>query len=92
MRSLKELIVRAPRVSVAIKGPHHFSFRDRKTLGGMWGPIYDHILKAEFKDLYHKVWFLDVWDMTVARESRDVHPSSSIVKSMVNMFVDFVCS
>ncbi|XP_046567784.1 NXPE family member 3-like [Haliotis rubra] len=92
VRSLKELLARSPNVSVAIKGPHYFSFRDRKTLGGMWGPIYNHILKEEFKELYQKVWFLDVWDMTVAQESRDVHPSSSIVKSMVNMFVDFVCS
>ncbi|XP_046361354.2 NXPE family member 3-like isoform X1 [Haliotis rufescens] len=92
-RAIEELLIRSPNVMIAIKGPHNFVVEGKftTTLGGMWGPVYENILKQEFVDLNNRVVYLDFWDMTVALESEDIHPSEQIVKMMLNVFFGHVC-
>ncbi|XP_048251797.1 NXPE family member 3-like [Haliotis rufescens] len=65
--------------------------KPQTTQFGMWGPVYENILKQEFVGINNRVVYLDFWDMTVALESTANHPSSQIVKTMLDMFFGYVC-
>ncbi|XP_071092780.1 NXPE family member 4-like, partial [Haliotis cracherodii] len=90
-QAIEELLIRSPDVTIAIKGPHMVSGKPQTTQFGMWGPVYENILKQECVDLNNRVVYLDLWDMTVALESTANHPSSQIVKTMLDVFFGYVC-
>ncbi|XP_071091412.1 NXPE family member 3-like [Haliotis cracherodii] len=90
--AIENLLKRSPDVKIAIKGPHKFSVPKPITpLGGMWGPAYENILKREFVNLYDRVLYLDIWDMTVAFENEDIHPNGLLVNMMVQVFFGYIC-
>ncbi|XP_071116858.1 NXPE family member 3-like [Haliotis cracherodii] len=90
-QSVKRLLQRAPDVVVAIKGPHSFGPKNR-FIGGYWGPTYADIVKEEFRSLYHKVAYLDYWDMSVALHLEDVHPDADGVEQITKLFLGYACT
>ncbi|XP_071089067.1 NXPE family member 3-like [Haliotis cracherodii] len=90
--AIENLLKRSPDVKIAIKGPHKFSVPKPITpLGGMWGPAYENILKREFVNLYDRVLYLDIWDMTVAFENEETHPHDFLVNIMLKVFLGYIC-
>ncbi|XP_046563522.1 NXPE family member 3-like [Haliotis rubra] len=89
----ERLLIRSPDIKIVIKGPHYFiKHSTRNTLGGLWGPLYDKIIRQEFVSLYARVIYLDVWDMHVTGENSDVHPSEGLLKTMLRTLFGYVCS
>ncbi|XP_046550145.1 NXPE family member 3-like isoform X2 [Haliotis rubra] len=89
----ERLLIRAPDIKIAIKGPHYFiKHSTGNTLGGLWGPVYDKIIRQEFVSLYARVIYLDVWDMHVTDENSDIHPSEELLKTMLRTLFGYVCS
>ncbi|XP_046363439.2 NXPE family member 3-like isoform X1 [Haliotis rufescens] len=90
--AIENLLKRSPGIKIAIKSPHKFSVPKPVTpLGGMWGPAYENILKKEFVNLYDRVLYLDIWDMTVAFENEEIHPNGALVNMMLQVFLGFIC-
>ncbi|XP_067669919.1 NXPE family member 3-like [Haliotis asinina] len=90
--SIQKLLTRSPNIKLAIKGPHNYIHPiSNHTLGGLWGPIYESIIKQEFVALYDRVFYLDVWDMTIAVENANVHPDEHVVSMMIHTFLGYLC-
>ncbi|XP_046326570.1 NXPE family member 3-like isoform X2 [Haliotis rufescens] len=92
-QAIKRLLIRSPDVKIAIKGPHYFVVDNVvTTLGSMWGPVYDKIIRQEFVHLYDHVIYLDVWDMLISVESSGIHPSEQILNTMLRTLFGYVCT
>lgn len=46
-------------------------------------------LKDIFQDL--NVGVIDAWDMTVAYGINNVHPPEDVVRSQINIFLNYIC-
>ncbi|XP_071114443.1 NXPE family member 3-like [Haliotis cracherodii] len=88
--SAKNLLARAPNVTLAVRGPHAY-FRGTQSLISYWGLIYSDIWHEEFASLHDKIVYLDFWDLTMARPSADVHADMSIVHQMVHKMMSLLC-
>ncbi|XP_046325608.2 NXPE family member 4-like isoform X2 [Haliotis rufescens] len=88
--SAKNLLARAPNVTLAVRGPHAY-FRGTQSLLSYWGLIYSDIWHEEFASLHDKIVYLDFWDLTMARPSADVHADMSIVHQMVHKMMSLLC-
>ncbi|XP_046566004.1 NXPE family member 3-like [Haliotis rubra] len=90
--SLEHLFARAPKVKVAIKGPHAFHGLNKAGfVDDYFGPVYDSILRSELQHLQDHVIYLDYWDMTVACENVHIHPNVTIVQAMMDVMIKHVC-
>ncbi|XP_048246535.1 NXPE family member 3-like [Haliotis rufescens] len=91
--SIQKLLKRSPDIKIAIKGPHNYIHPiTNYTLDGLWGPIYENIIKQEFVGLYDQLVYLDIWDMTIAVENTDVHPTEDVVSTMIHTFLGYFCA
>ncbi|XP_067668088.1 NXPE family member 3-like [Haliotis asinina] len=91
--AIERLLLRSPDIKIAIKGSHYFiKHSTGNTLGGLWGPVYDKIIKQEFVALYDRVVFLDLWDMLVSVENSDIHPPEQFIKTMLRTLFGYVCT
>ncbi|XP_067664771.1 NXPE family member 4-like [Haliotis asinina] len=88
--SVKNLLARAPNVTIAVRGPHAF-FRPKLGLLSYWGLLYTNIWHEAFASLQHKLVYLDFWDMTMAKSSRNFHPPMGTVKEMVHNMMSLLC-
>ncbi|GFO05928.1 neurexophilin and pc-esterase domain family, member 5 [Plakobranchus ocellatus] len=92
-RATEDLLRRNPNARVMIRAPHHAYNGWNPIYGGdLTVPIYIQLLRREFKGLYHKVIFLNLWDMTVAGENTDYHPDEWIDQQMVNFALSHACN
>ncbi|XP_071083140.1 NXPE family member 4-like [Haliotis cracherodii] len=90
--SLGSLLTRAPKVKVAINGPHAFHGLNKAGfVDDYFGPVYDSILRSELHHLRDHVIYLDFWDMTVACENVDIHPNVTVVQAMIDVMIKHVC-
>ncbi|XP_046546914.1 NXPE family member 4-like [Haliotis rubra] len=83
VRSVGKLLSRAPKVTIAVRGPHAYYRSFAQELVSYWGLIYSDILRKEFAPFADRVVYLDFWDLTVAVGPEHVHPDMIIVKSMI---------
>ena len=80
-------------MKVIIRGPHVI-FRGRlhhAHFGDNFGPQYMQVWREEFRGLYDKVWFLDLWDLSIAMENMSSHPPRPIVKQMIRALLGYFC-
>ncbi|XP_046374033.2 NXPE family member 3-like [Haliotis rufescens] len=88
--SAKNLLARAPNVTIAVRGPHAF-FRPMHGLLSYWGLLYTDIWHQEFASLQDKIVYLDFWDMTMAKPSQDFHPQTDTVDEMIHNMLSLLC-
>ncbi|XP_071114905.1 NXPE family member 3-like [Haliotis cracherodii] len=88
--SAKNLLARAPNVTIAVRGPHAY-FRPRRGMLSYWGMIYADIWHQEFSSLWDKIIYLDFWDLTMAKPSKDFHPHMNTVKQLVHNMMSLLC-
>lgn len=91
VRSVKKLLLRAPNVTLAVRGPHAYYRSMAQELVSYWGLIYSDILREEFSPFVDRVIYLDFWDLTVAVGPGHVHPSMTVVQSMVHYMMSLLC-
>ena len=87
--SVRKLLRRNKNAKIFIKGPHTFySFYDKFDY---YGYLFKHIIYKEFKDLHNKVFFLDQTDMTIATDTRSMHPTDEVVQASVSQMLNHIC-
>ncbi|XP_067650641.1 NXPE family member 4-like [Haliotis asinina] len=91
VRSVGKLLSRAPKVTIAVRGPHAYYRSVAQELVSYWGLIYSDILRKEFAPFADRVIYLDFWDLTVAIGPGNVHPDMVDVKSMVHYMMSLLC-
>ncbi|XP_048259424.1 NXPE family member 3-like [Haliotis rufescens] len=88
--SVRNLLARAPNVTIAVRGPHAF-FTPMRGVLSYWGNLYTDIWHEEFASLQDKIVYLDFWDLTMAKPSQNIHPNTAIVKEMVHNMMSLLC-
>ncbi|OCT72369.1 hypothetical protein XELAEV_18035347mg [Xenopus laevis] len=89
-KAIERLFIRSPDTKVIIKSENTREINtDVERFSDFHGYIQYVLAKNIFRGL--NVGVIDAWDMTVASGSFDVHPSSSVLKSQINMFLEFLC-
>ena len=95
MQTISKAVARAieknERVTVLIKGPSTCKQLDREYVNDYYGYVYKDIIREAFKDLYDKVVFLDMQEMTTAKRTPDIHPPPDEVREAVHQMLDYVC-
>ena len=84
--SVRRLLDRNNKVRVLLKGPHTYKY-----IATYKYYMYRKIMKETFKDLYDKVVFMEQGDMTVAKNSKSIHPENDIVREAVRQMIGYVC-
>lgn len=91
--SVEQLLRRNTKAQVFIKGPH--TYEDTPSgnlrLNDWYAYVFTNILFDVFKDLQHKVIFLNNMDSTDALLVKFNHPPASVVTAMVNQMLTYVC-
>ncbi|XP_031762014.1 NXPE family member 1 isoform X2 [Xenopus tropicalis] len=89
-KAIERLFVRSPDTKVIIKSENT---REVNTDVERFSDFHGYIQYLLAKDIFQglNVGIIDAWDMTVASGSFDVHPASSVIKSQINMFLEFLC-
>ena len=89
--SIKNLLEVKPDANVFIKGPHVF-FLNRKWFDVRISFNQKNIIFDEFEDLRTKVIYLDVWSITAAHNSEELHPNDPSLTSQIQHFMSYLCS
>jgi len=89
--SIENLLKRAPDVDILIKGPHSSTYSLMADPLDFISLVQWQIWQEEFKGLYHKVIYLDMWDITTGIENVNSHPDSSVVSDMILTFFSYIC-
>ncbi|XP_033733103.1 NXPE family member 3-like [Pecten maximus] len=85
------LLKRSPDSKILVKGPHSYTYNYFVEPFDYISRIYSQIIYEEFKDLQHKIYFIDQWDATIANENFDIHPKPALDPIMVNFAFSFIC-
>ena len=93
-RGVRDLLLRNPSVKVAIRGPHALIwdaavYRKIHIQGDYYGEACLRIFRQEFRDLLDRVFYLNVWDMTIANQNNDLHPGP--IREITKLFLGHVC-
>ena len=89
--AIKDLLEVKPEANVFIKGPHIY-FEDYHWFDVRVSLIEKDIIFEEFKDLKNRVVYLDIWSITVAHNSQDIHPKNQAFDSQIHQLMSYVCS
>ncbi|OWF55669.1 NXPE family member 3-like [Mizuhopecten yessoensis] len=91
-KAVVRLLRRSPHSSIFIKGPHSYTYGIFLEPFDYLSRIFEQILYEEFKDLQHKVYYIDQWDATVGNENVHIHPTfPSFYQIMINFVFSFIC-
>ncbi|XP_051012326.1 LOW QUALITY PROTEIN: NXPE family member 2 [Acomys russatus] len=89
-KAIERLFLRSPETKVIIKTENIRKLSENTEIfSDFHGSIQNRILRDIFRDL--NVGIIDAWDMTIAYRNEDVHPSYSVVKNQVDMFLNYIC-
>ena len=92
LASAIEVLLKAkPKATVFIKGPYLF-FQDTRWFDVRVSLIQKDIMFDEFKALRRKVFYLDIWSITVAHNSEDKHPGNQAFDSQIQQLMSYLCS
>lgn len=82
-----------PSLKIIIRGPHviYDGKEHHAHFGDTFGPQFTQIWKEEFQGLYDKVWFLDLWDLSIAMENMVCHPPRNIMEQMIRVLFGYFC-
>ena len=91
--SVEALLARNPTIQILIKGPH--SYVDTPSgnlrLNDWFGYVFTNILYDVFKGLHDRVIFLNNMDTTDAMRTRWNHPPPTMVETMGEQMLAYVC-
>ena len=92
----ESLLRRNPDALVVIKGPHVETAEVKSEmkpihLGDMAGPLVRQMMVKVFQGLHDKVLYLDLWDMSIAAENKDIHPADFVKHAMIDYLLDHIC-
>ncbi|KAK7094530.1 NXPE family member 1-like [Littorina saxatilis] len=92
-QTLQDFVQLHPNVKVIIRGPHavYQSHMGTTMVGDASVSSYRDVWKKEFVGLEDKVWFLDLWDLSVAAENMFAHPVSVVDTEMVKLLFGYMC-
>ncbi|CAG2222311.1 unnamed protein product [Mytilus edulis] len=85
-----ELLDRVPSAKIFIKGPHKIK-NDEVVPYDFVRYLHDKLLFPIFDNIKHKVVYLNQWDITVASENNEMHPTKDIVFQMVHELFSYIC-
>lgn len=89
-KALSRLFLRSPDTKVIIKTENiRVERQDAERFSDFHGYIQNLILKDVFRNL--PVGVIDVWDMTIAYNTNNVHPPEHVVKSQIDMLLTYIC-
>ncbi|CAG5121472.1 unnamed protein product [Candidula unifasciata] len=95
LRNIKDALVRLfqrnPNVQVVLQGPHiaWYGWLEHYAAGDMLGTQFMDLQQEIFQDIKDKVVFVSPWDMTIATENYDYHPT--VNKQIFETIVGFMC-
>ena len=89
--AIRVLLKAKPDASVFLKGPYVF-FQDVRWFDSRMSLIQKDITFETFKDLKSKVYYLDIWSVTVAHNSEEKHPKDQAFTSQIQQFMSYLCS
>ncbi|XP_043929144.1 NXPE family member 4-like isoform X2 [Protopterus annectens] len=88
--ALQKLLIRNPETIVILKNTNTRKvYSDILHRSDLLSSDMNKAFSMVFKGM--KVGFVDAWDMTVAYDSWDIHPSSGVVKNEIDLFLSYVC-
>ncbi|XP_070176111.1 NXPE family member 2-like [Littorina saxatilis] len=92
-KTLQDFVQLHPNVKVIIRGPHavYQSHKVVTMVGDASVSSYRHVWKEEFVGLEDNVWFLDLWDLSVAAENMFIHPVPVVATEMVKLLFGYMC-
>ncbi|XP_033737959.1 LOW QUALITY PROTEIN: NXPE family member 4-like [Pecten maximus] len=90
-KAVERLLTRAPNVTVVIKGPQSHLENQIYLQVDFKRVSFEQIWRHEFKHLRKEVIYLDYWDITTGSLSKHLHPSRTVLKDMINTFINHVC-
>ena len=90
-QAIRRLLQRNPDVQVYVRGPHATGSNMFCLQGDYHADRCFRVLREEFKDLRDQVVLLNAWDMTVANENFDIHPSAHVRNTLCRMVLSHVC-
>ncbi|GAB1294168.1 NXPE family member 4 [Apodemus speciosus] len=89
-RALQRLLLRSPDTLVVLKTENIRELNsDVERLSDFHGYTQYLALKDIFQDL--NVGVIDAWDMTIAYGTNNVHPPEDVVRSQINIFLNYIC-
>ncbi|XP_052104803.1 uncharacterized protein LOC127737884 [Mytilus californianus] len=88
--SIVEFLDRVPGAKIFIKGPHSLEYNNGVPYDFV-RYLQDKIIFKIFDNIKHKVVYLNEWDMTVASESKAIHPSNDLIHQMVQDLLSYIC-
>ena len=88
---IEDALTKHPELKVIIRGPHvMYDVNEHHELSGdNFAPWYRQIWREEFRGLHHRVWFLDLWDLSIAMENMVCHPPENIVLQMLRVLFGY---
>ncbi|XP_021488981.1 LOW QUALITY PROTEIN: NXPE family member 1 [Meriones unguiculatus] len=89
-KAIERLFLRSPDTKVIIKTENIREMHiDTEKFGDFHGYIQYLTMKDIFKDLH--VGIIDAWDMTIAYGTNILHPPDEVIKSQIDMFLNYIC-
>ncbi|XP_006890859.1 PREDICTED: NXPE family member 1 isoform X1 [Elephantulus edwardii] len=89
-KAIERLFLRSPGTKVILKTENTREMHiDTERFGDFHGYIQYLTMNNIFKDL--NVGVIDAWDMTIAYNSNNIHPSDQVIENQINMFLNYIC-
>nr|DBA22280.1 TPA: hypothetical protein GDO54_013319 [Pyxicephalus adspersus] len=89
-KAIENMFLRSPDTKIIIKSENTREINlDVERFSDFHGYIQYLLVKDIFSGL--NVGMIDVWDMTTAFGSFNVHPSETILKNQINIFLSYLC-
>ncbi|KAM5135742.1 NXPE family member 1-like [Mantella aurantiaca] len=89
-QAIESLFIRSPNTKVIIKSENTREiYPDVERFSDFHGYVQSLIVKDIFRGL--DVGMIDARDMSIAFGSRNAHPPEPIVKSQINLFLNYIC-
>jgi hypothetical protein len=89
-KAIERLLLRSPETKVILKTENTRElYLNTELFSDFHGYIQNLVIRDIFMDL--NVGIIDAWDMTVAYNNYNVHPSDVIIGNQIDMFLNYIC-
>uniref|UniRef100_A0A8C5QJZ4 NXPE C-terminal domain-containing protein n=2 Tax=Leptobrachium leishanense TaxID=445787 RepID=A0A8C5QJZ4_9ANUR len=89
-KAVERILIRSPDTKIIIKSENTRELGvEPERFSEFHGYIQYNLVKDIFKGL--NIGIIDAWDMTIAFGSNSAHPSETIIRNEINMFLAYIC-
>uniref|UniRef100_A0A8C5QLM6 NXPE C-terminal domain-containing protein n=1 Tax=Leptobrachium leishanense TaxID=445787 RepID=A0A8C5QLM6_9ANUR len=89
-KAVERILIRSPDTKIIIKSENTREISaEPERFSDFHGYIQYNLVKDIFKGL--NIGIVDAWDMTIASGSDKAHPSETIIRNEINMFLAYIC-